>query len=288
MNPKLLLLSFALILFPAMVRADETRADEKDTMKAMAQEHQHDKPTATPAAKEEPARPVDAEEVTYAQVGGKPVRGYFAKPKGTQGNLPGLIVIQEWWGLNDNIRAMTRRLAGEGYQALAVDLYGGAVANTPDEAMKLMNASMQNRAAGEDNVRQAAAWLEKKGAQKLGVIGWCFGGGWSLGTTLLMPDKIDATAIYYGHLETDPKKLSVIKNPVLGAFGAEDKSIPVDTVRQFESVLKKQGTPVDIKIYEGAGHAFANSSGGNYRAEAAKDAWQRTTAFFAKNLKGGK
>ncbi len=281
MTLKILLLS--LLLLPAMARADE-----KDTMKAMAQEHQHDKPVPTPAAKEEPARPVDAEEVTYAQVGGKPVRGYFAKPKGAQGNLPGVIVIQEWWGLNDNIRAMTRRLAGEGYQALAVDLYGGAVATTPDEAMKLMNAAMENRAAGEDNVRQAAAWLEKKGAQKLGVIGWCFGGGWSLGTTLLMPDKIDATVIYYGHLETDPAKLSKIKNPVLGSFGTQDNSIPADTVRQFESVLKKQGTPVDIKIYEGAGHAFANSSGGNYRPEAAKDAWQRTAAFFARNLKGGK
>jgi carboxymethylenebutenolidase len=281
MRQQLLLILLISFLLPAMAHTDE-----KDTMKAMAEEHKHDKPVPTAAAKEEPTRPVDAEEVSYAQIGGKPVRGYFAKPKGAQGNLPGLIVIHEWWGLNDNIRAMTRRLAGEGYQALAVDLYGGATADNPDQAMKLMNASMQNRAAGEENVRRAAAYLESKGAKKLGVIGWCFGGGWSLGTTLLMPDKIDATVIYYGHLETDPAKLSKIKNPVLGSFGAQDNSIPAATVQQFESVLKKQGTPADIKIYEGAGHAFANASGGNYRPEAAKDAWQRTTAFLAKNLKG--
>jgi carboxymethylenebutenolidase len=225
--------------------------------------------------------------VTYGEVGGKPVRGYLARPKSPQGALPALIVIHEWWGLNDNIRAMTRRLAGEGYLALAVDLYGGQVADNPDAAMKLMNATLQNHAAGEQNVKSAASYLERNGATKLGVIGWCFGGGWSLATTLLIPDRIAATVIYYGHLETDPKKLATIKSPVLGFFGAEDGSIPVATVQEFESALKKLGKPVEIKIYPGAGHAFANASGGNYRPEAAKDSWQRTTAFLAKNLKGG-
>lgn len=269
-----------LILIPAMAQADE-----KDTMQRMAQEHQHDKPSASPAAMEQPAQPVDAGEVTYGEVGGKPLHGYAARPKAAKGPLPGVIVIHEWWGLNDNIRAMTRRLAGEGYQALAVDLYGGTHADTPDEAMKLVNGVQQSPGAAQENLRRAAAWLEGQGAKRLGVIGWCFGGGWSLNTALLMPDRIDATAIYYGHLETDPAKLATIKHPVLGAFGAEDKSIPADSVRAFESALKKQGTPVDVKIYEGAGHAFANPSGGNYRPDAAKDAWQRTTAFFAKNLK---
>jgi carboxymethylenebutenolidase len=274
--PALLLMTFT----PALAHADE-----KADLQRMAQEHQHDKPSPSPAAMQEPAQPVTAEEVTYGEVGGKPLRGYAARPKAAKGPLPSLIVIHEWWGLNDNIRAMTRRLAGEGYQALAVDLYGGARADTPDAAMKLMNAVTEKPAAAQENLKRAAAWLEGKGVKKLGVIGWCFGGGWSLATTLLMPDKIDATVIYYGHLETDPAKLAVIKHPVLGLFGAEDKSIPVDTIRAFESALKKQGTPVEIKIYEGAGHAFANPSGGNYRPDAARDAWQRTTAFLARNLK---
>jgi carboxymethylenebutenolidase len=277
---KLFLPALLLMTFPALAPADE-----KADMQRMAQEHQHDKPTPSPAAMQEPARPVTAEEVTYGEAGGKPLHGYVARPQAAQGALPSLIVIHEWWGLNDNIRAMTRRLAGEGYQALAVDLYGGAQADTPDAAMKLMNAVMEKPAAAQDNLKLAAAWLEGKGAKKLGVVGWCFGGGWSLGTTLLMPGKIDGTVIYYGHLETDPAKLAAIKHHVLGLFGAEDKSIPVDSVRAFESALKKQGTPVEIKIYDGAGHAFANPSGGNYRPDAAKDAWQRTTAFLARTLK---
>jgi carboxymethylenebutenolidase len=282
MNPHILPLSLILLLPPAMARADE-----RSTMDRMAQEHQHDKPAATQAAKEEPAQPVVAEEVTYGEVGGKPLRGYLAKPRAPRGALPGIIVIHEWWGLNDNIQAMTRRLAGEGYQALAVDLYGGQKADNPDAAMKLMNGVLQNRAPAEENLRRAVAYLERNGAPKIGVIGWCFGGGWSLATALLVPDKIGATVIYYGHLETDPAKLATLKSPILGSFGAEDQSIPVATVREFESALKKLGKPVEIKIYDGAGHAFANPSGGNYRPEAAKDAWQRTTAFFARHLKGG-
>ncbi len=282
MNPKILPLSLALFLFPAIACADE-----RSGMARMAQEHQHDNPAATAAATQEPAQPVTAEEVTYGEIGGKPVRGYLARPQSAGGALPGLIVIHEWWGLNDNIRAMTRRLAGEGYQALAVDLYDGATADTPDAAMKLMNAVLQNRAAGEENLRRAVAHLERRGSSKLGVIGWCFGGGWSLATALLLPDKIGAAVIYYGHLETDPAKLAALKSPILGFFGAEDKSIPVATVQQFESALKKLGKPAEVKIYDGAGHAFANPSGGSYRPEAAKDSWQRTTAFFARHLKGG-
>jgi carboxymethylenebutenolidase len=278
---KLFLPALLLMIFvPALARADE-----KADMQRMAQEHQHDKPTPSPAAMQEPARPVTAEEVTYGEAGGKTLHGYAARPKTAQGALPSVIVIHEWWGLNDNVRAMTRRLAGEGYQALAVDLYGGTRADNPDQAMKLVNAVQQNPGAAQENLRRAAAWLEGKGVKKMGVIGWCFGGGWSLATALMLPDKIDATVIYYGHLETDPAKLAKLKHPVLGAFGAEDKSIPPDSVHAFESALKKQGTPVDVKIYEGAGHAFANPSGGAYRPEAARDAWQRTTAFLARNLK---
>jgi carboxymethylenebutenolidase len=274
-------------LFLALLVPAAARADEKADLARMAQEHQHDKPVASPAAMEAPAQPVEGTEVTYGEVGGKPLRGYAARPKSARGPLPGVIVIHEWWGLNDNIRAMTRRLAGEGYEALAVDLYGGSHAATPDEAMKLMNAVLQNPAPAQDNLRHAAAWLESRKVTKLGVIGWCFGGGWSLNTTLQMPDRIAATVIYYGHLETDPAKLAVIKHPVLGAFGAEDKSIPVESIQAFEAALKKQGTPVDIKVYPGAGHAFANPSGEGYRPDAAKDAWRRTTAFLAANLKGG-
>jgi carboxymethylenebutenolidase len=282
MTHQALLTILALMLIPAVARAD----DAQTAAARMAQEHQHDKPSPTPAAMQEPSHPVSAEEVAYAQVGGKPVHGYLARPQAAKGNLPALVVVHEWWGLNDNIRAMTRRLAGEGYQALAVDLYGGATADTPDAATKLMNGVMANRAPAEENLKQAVAYLKGKGATRIGVIGWCFGGGWSLQTALLAPGDVMATIIYYGHLETDPAKLAALKSPVIGFFGAADNSIPASSVHAFEAELKKQGKPVEVHIYDGAGHAFANSSGGNYKPEAAKDAWQRTTAFLAKYLKG--
>ncbi|MFL6289503.1 MAG: dienelactone hydrolase family protein [Thermoanaerobaculia bacterium] len=281
MNRKFLTILLALLL-PACGHA----GDEKSDLDRMAQEHQHDKPVASQAAMTPPAQEVTGEEVVYAEVGGKPVRGFLAKPKAAPGPLPGIIVIQEWWGLNDNIRQMAKRLAGEGYTALAVDLYGGQVASDPGQAQKLMQATMQNRAAGEENLRQAYAYLEtKQKAPKIGVIGWCFGGGWSLATALMLPDRIDATVIYYGHLETDKAKLKPLAMPVLAFFGGKDKSMPVATVREFEAAMKELGKPVEVHVYDDADHAFANPSGGNYNEAAAKDSWERTRAFLARHLK---
>ncbi|MES1242278.1 MAG: dienelactone hydrolase family protein [Acidobacteriota bacterium] len=287
MNRRALIASIlALTLGPAAGHAADTADDMSKTMDRMAQEHQHDKPAATAAAMTAPAQEVTGQDVVYATVAGKPVKGFLAKPKNAKGPLPGIIVIQEWWGLNDNIRQMAKRLAGEGYVTLAVDLYGGQVAETPDKAQELMKAVLANTSEGADNVRQAYAYLEtKEKAPKIGVIGWCFGGGWSLQTALLLPDKIDATVIYYGHLEMDKAKLGLLKMPILGFFGGKDQGIPVASVQEFEKALKDLGKSVEIHIYPDASHAFANPSGGAYNEAAAKDSWQRTVAFFAKNLK---
>jgi len=275
----------ALSLAPAAIWADERSA--MDPTAAMAEQHKHDKPTATTAAAAAPAQEVTGEEVVYATVAGKPVRGYLARPKASKGPLPGLIVIHEWWGLNDNIRGMAKRLAGEGYTALAVDLYGGQHAETPDKAKELMGAAMQDTAAALDNLKQAYGFLEtKEKAPKIGVIGWCFGGGWSLQTALLLPDKIKATVIYYGHPETDKAKLATLKMPILGLYGAKDQAIPVASARGLEKDLKELGKDAEFHIYDDADHAFANPSGGNYNAKDADDAWRRTTAFLKKNLKG--
>lgn len=282
MTHQALLTLLALILIPSVAHA----GGEKTTAARMAEEHQHDKPVPTPAATEEPSHPVSGAEVIYGEVAGKPAHGYLATPKEAKGNLPGLVVIHEWWGLNDNIRSMTRRLAGEGYQALAIDLYGGATADNPAAATKLMNGVLADMAPAAANLKQAVAYLKGKGVKKIGVIGWCFGGGWSLQTALLAPEDIKATVIYYGHLETDPAKLAKLNSPVIGFFGAADNSIPPASVHAFEEALKKQGKPVEVHVYDRAGHAFANSSGGSYRPEAAKDAWQRTTDFLAKYLQG--
>jgi len=226
--------------------------------------------------------------VQYATVDGRPVTGYLARSAVARGPRPALIVIHEWWGLNDNIRAMTRRLAGEGYLALAVDLYGGQVAADRDTAFKLMTAANERPAAAEDNLRQAYAYLTGElGAPAVGSIGWCFGGGWSLNTALLLPGQLDAAVIYYGHLVTEKQRLATLDMPVLGLFGEQDQGIPLDSVRAFEGGLKELGKDAKIVVYPGADHAFANPSGHNYQPETAEKAWLETVAFLERTLERG-
>lgn len=294
MSRTIVLAALVLCLGPAAAAARAAAADLSDLDK-MAAEHQHDKPSATPAATAAPAQPVTADMVTIGDTAGT-IRGYLAQPAVAPGKpatgaepapapLPGIIVIHEWWGLNDNIKAMTRRLAGEGYQALAVDLYGGAVADTPDAAKQLMGAVMANREAAAAILRRADEFLKQRGAPKVGVIGWCFGGGWSLAAAIDLPQGIDAAVMYYGQPEKDRARLERLRAPLLGFFGAADQSIPAAAVREMEGALKQLGKQVDIRVYDGAGHAFANPSGTNYRPAAAEDAWSRTRAFFKQYLK---
>jgi carboxymethylenebutenolidase len=165
-----------------------------------------------------------------------------------------------------------------------VDLYSGASASTPDEAQKLMSASLGKRDELIENLKQAYAYLSDRG-QKVGTIGWCFGGGWSLATALALPGDIDATVIYYGRLVTEKAELEKLQMPILGFFGSEDAGIPVESVKAFESALKELGKNASVHVYQGADHAFANPSGQKYQAEAAKDAWQKTLAFFQDHLK---
>jgi carboxymethylenebutenolidase len=253
----------------------------------MAEEHAGDTAEPSPAAAAEPSAPVRASEVVYANVEGQDVTGYLARPEEAEGDLPALIVIHEWWGLNDNIRSMARQLAGEGYLALAVDLYGGDTASDPDGARALMGAVAQNPEPAKENLRLAHAYLNNElGAARVGSIGWCFGGGWSLTAGLTLGEELDATVIYYGRLATDPEELAAVQAPVLGLFGALDGTIPVETVREFESAMQELGKDVRIHVYDGADHAFANPSGTRYDAEAATDAWQKTLAFLAETLKG--
>lgn len=250
----------------------------------MAREHAADTPESNEASRASPAVDVETETVEYANVNGETVTGYLARPAGVEGPLPGIIVIHEWWGLNDNIRSMADQLAGQGYQALAVDLYGGESADTREKAAELMTASMEKTEALTENVKQAFAFLEGDG-QKVGTIGWCFGGGWSLATALALPEDVDATVIYYGRLVTDEDKLAPLQMPILGFFGAEDQGIPVASVHAFETSLNALGKDAAIHIYEGASHAFANPSGTSYQAEPAHDAWEKTLAFFEAHLK---
>jgi len=211
--------------------------------------------------------------------------GYLAEPA-TRGKHPGLIVIQEWWGLNDWIRDQADLYAKQGYVALAPDLYRGKIAATPEEAHELMRGVPQDRAMAD--LKAAFQYLADRkdvDAKHIGVIGWCMGGGYALDLTLAEP-RVAATVMNYGHLVSDPASIAKIHAPLLGNFGAEDRGIPPADVRAFESTLKKDGKPVDIKIYEGAGHAFMNPNNkGGYVKTAAEDAQARIDRFLREALK---
>jgi carboxymethylenebutenolidase len=257
-----------------------------DPVAATAAEHAHDAPAPTPLVVPEPKVPVLEQRVAYGESATSNLEGYLAMPADAAEPPPGIIVIHEWWGLNDNIKAVTRRLAGEGYVVLAIDLYGGATATTPEVAQALMTTMVQDPEAAGKNIRQAYDYLDKYAlAPRVASVGWCLGGGWSLQAASLLPDALDASVMYYGQVMTDRNRLAAIDVPLLGFFGALDASIPVRDVQTFRTTLLDLGKNAEILIYPRADHAFANPSGGNYNEEAANDSWEKTLAFLARHLK---
>jgi carboxymethylenebutenolidase len=214
------------------------------------------------------------------------VSGFLAKPIAT-GKYPGVVMIHEWWGLNENIKEMAQLLAAEGYVVFAVDLYDGNVASTSEDAGKYAGAVRNNQAAATEKLRAAVHYLRslpEVSGQKVGSIGWCFGGGQSL-QLALSGEPMDATVIYYGTVTDDKEQLSQIGWPVLGIFAGEDTSIPPASVNAFKAALDDLGIENDITIYPGVGHAFANPSGQRYAPEETKDAWSKTVEFFDSTLK---
>ncbi|WP_437587751.1 dienelactone hydrolase family protein [Sorangium sp. So ce1000] len=212
-------------------------------------------------------------------------QAYLSLPQNAKAPIPGVVVIHEWWGLNEHIKHWTDRLAEDGYAALAVDLYGGKVATTPDDAMAAMKAV--DEAKGLQTVRAAHRFLTTDArimAPRTASIGWCFGGAWSLKLALNEPE-LDAAVVYYGRLVTDPAQLKAIKAPVLGIFGNQDKGIPPEVVNEFDKALHDAGIEHEVLRYD-ADHAFANPSGERYNTKAAADAWDKARRFLAAKLKG--
>jgi carboxymethylenebutenolidase len=226
----------------------------------------------------------DSKTVSYKS-GDETVQGILYTPA-AKGPFPALIVIHEYWGLNDWVKDQASKLADQGYVTLAVDLYRGKVATTPDMAHELMRGVPEDRAK-----RDLHAAFEFLAAQpnvkknRIGSIGWCMGGGYSLDIALEEP-TLAADVINYGHLATDVDALKKINAPILGLFGAQDRGITADDVKKFGATLDQLGKKIDVKIYDDAGHAFENPNNKDgYRAADASDAWNRTVAFLADNLK---
>jgi carboxymethylenebutenolidase len=225
-----------------------------------------------------------SKDVTYKS-GDETVRGVMYTPEG-KGPFPALIVIHEWWGLNDWVKEQASKLADQGYVTLAVDLYRGKVATTPEEAHEIMRGVPEDRAK-----RDLAAAFDYLSSQpnvkkkKIGAIGWCMGGGYALDVALEEP-TLAADVINYGHLATDPAALKSINAPIVGFFGAQDRGITPDDVHKFEQQMKQLGKQIDVTIYPDAGHAFENPNNkGGYRESDAADAWSKTVAFLERTLK---
>ena len=231
-----------------------------------------------------PSMAATSKDVSYKS-GDETVKGILYTPEG-KGPFPAIIVIHEWWGLNDWVREQAAKLSDQGYAALAIDLYRGKVATTADEAHEIMRGVPEDRA--QRDLHAAYAFLQSQPHVKknrIGAIGWCMGGGYSLDVALQEPD-LAADVINYGHLATDAAALKKINAPILGLFGAEDRGITPDDVKKFEAQLKQLGKKIDVTIYPDAGHAFENPNNKDgYRPKDAADAWEKTVKFLAANLK---
>ena len=217
--------------------------------------------------------------------------GYLVYPVSSNdtlsNKLPAVVMIHEWWGLNENIKNMANILAKQGFVVLAADLYKGEVADNPQRAMELVQSVRNNQNNSIDNLQSAVKYLgslPNVNSSKIASMGWCFGGGQSLQLALNSEEHpLVATIIYYGTpLVTDEASLSKIKWPVLGIFGDKDQAIPIQEVNLFRTSLDQSGITNEIHIYKGVGHAFANPSGDNYAPKETEDAWQKTLSFLKK------
>jgi carboxymethylenebutenolidase len=228
----------------------------------------------------------DSKSVSYKS-GDETVQAVLYTPAG-KGPFPALIVIHEWWGLNNWVKDQASKFADQGYEALAIDLYRGKVATTPEMAHEIMRGVPEDRA--KRDLHAAFEFLQSQPNVKkdrIGAIGWCMGGGYSLDVALQEP-TLAADVINYGHLATDADAIKKINAPILGLFGGQDQGITPDDVRKFEATMEQLGKKIDIKIYDDAGHAFENPDNKNkpgYRPDDAADAWKRTVSFLAENLK---
>lgn len=217
-------------------------------------------------------------------------QGYLVYPVSSidsQGKLPAVVMIHEWWGLNQNIKDMANLLAKQGFVVLAADLYHGNVTDNPQVAMDLVQIARNDQNSSVANLQAAVKYLSlapNVDSTKIASLGWCFGGGQSLQLALNSQEHpLAATILYYGTpLVTDKESLAKIKWPVLGIFGDNDQAIPLPEINQFRTSLNQSGITNEIEIYKGVGHAFANPSGDNYAPKETADAWEKTLSFLKK------
>jgi len=223
--------------------------------------------------------------LAYGEVDEQIVKGHFAFPEDKVGDSPAVILVHEWWGLNDDMRSLANQFAAEGFIVLAVDLFNGKTATGSGEARKLMLGVFEHPELAEENLRQASDWLVNiAGASQVAVVGYGFGGGWSLNAAIALPEKFDAAVMFYGQVSDNEVVLSAISIPILGFFGGADNTISVDVVEKFNVALESLGKDHEIIIYSSAKGGFANPGGRNYYQNLAEKSWRRMIEFLNEKL----
>lgn len=234
--------------------------------------------------KSDPLYEVSTEPVRYSS-GPDTVRGLIYRPVGAETH-PGVIVIHEWWGLNTWIKESAAEIASRGYVTMAIDLYRGEVATDAGTAHELMRGVPEDRAVRDLQVAVEFLKLQKGvNAARIGSIGWCMGGGYSLQTALVVPD-LTASVICYGRLVTEDSTLSLLGASVLGIFGGLDRGIPAKSVLQFQAQARGLKKDVTVLVYDSSGHGFMNPNNERgYTPEAATLAWTEIYAFLNRTLR---
>ncbi len=228
-------------------------------------------------------KPATVTESRTLTVGDQAVTAHFARP--TAGKSPGLVVVHEWWGLNDQIKGVAGSLAEKGYAAIVPDLYGRKVATEGALAHELSRGLEDGKVV--KTLRAAVAALRADASvdrERIGIIGFCMGGKYAL-LTALEEDALSASVVCYGSVVTDSEGLKRLRCPVLGVFGEKDNGIPPSMAKTFEEAAKKAGKDVACRIYEKVGHAFLNEAKEGYKPDVAERAWRDIHEFLAKHLR---
>lgn len=280
----LVLLPVLLSLTACQPPSSSVSVDSHDQSKGMEQFAKDKEFHAAHTMREADGTKLSGKDVEIAVGDGK-AKAYWVAPK--EGHDQSVLMIHEWWGLNANIRETADKLNSKcGYGVLAIDLYEGKVAKDADEAGKFMGAVDNKKASATVNaaLRALKAGVDgSKPSLKLGTIGFCFGGGWSHKAAIMGGADVKACVVFYGMPSTAPGELERLKAPVFFVAAKQDKWINKGVVDGFKSAMESAGKSVEVSEYD-ADHAFANPTSQSYKSEAAQDAWDKTFAFFKKNL----
>ena len=287
---RVLFWGLALVLLTGCQAEDQPEAiSETDNPRAaadsVAEPIEADAPSEL-AADFAPRKPVIEETIAYGEATDRNLIGVLTLPADSFEPPPGVLLIHEWWGLNDTARMLARRLAGEGFVVLALDLYDGEVAESTIQAQGLMTRVMTEPQAALENIRQGIQYLRLYAlAPRVAVIGWSFGGTWSLQTGISHADQVDAVVTYYGQIVNSETEIDRLQSPLLGVFAGQDQSITADAVVSFRSQLRRADKDAELRIYPDVRHEFATPGSANYEPENAENAWSLTVDFLNRNLR---